>query len=221
MISQFVIAIAVCAGAYFFLVDPAKNRLAMVRAQVSKALLAENSDSAAARISLDQLKSIQDATLARARLIDDRSRLARNDSELFQAVSDLAQAHSVRVNQLSPVTLNTTGRLVTPTPAAPPDPKAPAPPKDTSAAYQIDATGTYPMLTSFIAALGRELGFTRVVSVRLNPMGEPQADQLRAEIRTEHFAFDLTALLGAKSTGAPTPTPTPAPARPLSHTTTE
>lgn len=221
LLSQFTIACCVCGGAYHFLVIPAKTALADTRAAVSKQLSTVGTQSPASQITPDQLRSIDRATMAKAMMMSERSRPAQSEATMFQTVSDIASATGVRLEQLTPQRESPRVRTVAPAPALAPSvpprspssgPEAPvAAPKDTSVGYQFDVSGTYAQLTAFIASLSRDLGFTSITSVRFTLVGERDPDLLRAEIRTQHFAFDTAPVMASMKASQPASVPAPSP----------
>lgn len=61
---------------------------------------------------------------------------------------------------------------------------------DAVTGFSLDVAGTYDGLASFVSAIERELGFTRIESLRLVPEGSA-SERVRATISTAHFAFTV------------------------------
>jgi hypothetical protein len=99
----------------------------------------------------------------------------------------IADSSRVTIEQLNPA--KAARRLVVPASDAPGDD---APAGDVTVAYSISAKGSYSDVALFLRALRTGLGYSIVRSARISPYGDDQAKLVRAEIETEHFAFDPT-----------------------------
>lgn len=202
LVCEFVVAAAVCAGGYYFLVDGAHAKLAAVRADIAKVQQDETARSGIGSLTDGQVNDLLRTTAEKAARMRARSAPALNESTMFARLSELASANSVRIEQLNPV--QTQGASA---PSAGPPPGTPAaaaaasaaqdgtaPAKDIRVGYSLAVTGKYPDLTAFVSALTDRLGYTIVKSVRITQPDLHNADMLRAAIETEHLAMDLSAV---------------------------
>lgn len=202
--AQGMIGFMVSIGAYMLLVDPASKKLAAAKAQeisiASQASAAESLRNIVPQIS---------AAATRARDEADRivqtGRLARQEQELFAALSALAARTGIRVDQLTPNKLTNTAK------AAPPGQPTPAPgavdvaenAATSAIGYTIDATASYSDLATFLKATRTELGYCSVKSVRISPTSDIHKKLVHAIIMTEHYSFDASpAVLTSADTAA-------------------
>lgn len=219
LVCEFVVAAAICGGAYYFLVDGAHAKLAAVRADIAKVQQDEAARSGIGSLTDGQVSDLLRTTSEKAAQMRARSAPALDESTMFARLSELASMNSVRVEQLNPVqTQGASAPSVglppgvqpgTPAAAAAgttPDGIAPA--KDIRIGYSLAVTGKYPDLTAFVSALTDRLGYTIVKSVRITQPDVRTPDMLRAAIETEHLAMDLSAVkVPATTTSARQPMP--------------
>lgn len=210
---QYMLACAVCAGAYQLLLQPAQRELALLRAQTLRRLSEGPALAAASRISPAQLDELSRATMQSARTIQARSRVASSEAAAFASIETLARARGVRVEGIAPVLtgpalVSAAPPLVHPeTPpegaAAPPTPGAP--PADRQSSFQLEVTGTFIHLSEFISDLSDDLGYTTILDLHISSAGEPQSSNLRAKLRVRNSGFDVSKLLASGESKAATP----------------
>ena len=193
MVSEFAIGLMVCAGGYFFLVNPARTQTAKVRAQIDQAQRDAEGTPGLASLTDAQVRELMRVTSERAHEIATRTEPARDEASLFTAVMSLANRHNVRVDQLQPNSSEAHAPTPPPAPVDPLAPPTPAP-KDTRTAYTISAVAPYSDLAAFLHSLQNRLGYTVVRSVRVVPAGNDTPDFVHAIIDTEYMAFDLAAV---------------------------
>lgn len=188
-----VIACAVVAGAYMFVVDKPRGELSRVRASVQAVV----SELAAAEALCEQIPgwvAVLKQSQARAEEIARRGDLARDERALFAAMTGLAAERGVSVEQLSPAGAGQSwrrgGAFRVSTPAGRDAPFDTLSPGDIIVAYSMTATGTYASLASFLRCLRERLGYAQVRLVRMTPVSDQPGAAVRAIIETEHFAFD-------------------------------
>lgn len=200
---EFLIAAAVCGGAYYFVVDSAKTKIAAVRVEAVKAQQEEASHAGIGGLSDAQVSDLTRTTAERVADMKARSAPAIDESSMFTRISELATANTVRIEQLNPVQMRTeNGQHTAPqapspqagTPAAQAAAEGPPVPHDIRAGYSMSVTGKYPDLVAFIGALSERLGYTIIKSVRLSQPDLRTPDVLRVAIETEHIALDLSAI---------------------------
>ncbi len=182
------IGLAVVIGGYKALVDPAREKARVLAAEISET----SARVAGAESFLDQIPAMTAeiaALEARAGSIAATSGIARHSIGLYEAVTRIGASCRVRINQLDPTA---------PVVAAPGAPNAP-PSRDTQVGYQIIVQGSYADVVRFVGALGRDLGYTLVRSVRISPDRDSAQPMVTASIQTEHYGFD---------TAPPPPPPT-------------
>lgn len=191
VVSEFAIGLMVCAAGYYFLVNPARNSAAAIRAQIDQVQKQAAETHGMASLTDDQTRELKRLTSERAHEIATRSAPARDEAGMFSAVMDLATRHRVRIDQLQP-----NGSVAAVTPVAPPMPDPsmpppPPPPKDAHTGYTLSLVADYGDLTGFANSLQSRLGYTVVRSLRAVPSGDHTPNLVHAVIETEHFAFDL------------------------------
>lgn len=193
LISEFIIAVAACAGAQFFLIAPAQSRLDETNAQIARLESEQSStQSLSVKLTSDQAGRMAGEARQIAEAVARLSLPASDDAALFQAVTSMAQKHRIRINQLQP-------DLHAPLAAAPSgatEPGTPTPPADSIVRCDISAVGDYARMTDFLAELCRGLGFTTITSLRIEPDLTPGTTEVKAYIRSEHRAFDASAVPG-------------------------
>jgi hypothetical protein len=184
-----IIGLGVCIGGYTLLTAPAANRLAHARAEAAR-LTGEVARSGAIRDRVPAMTSELGAATRELATIDQRGRLARNERDLFAAITALGEREHVRIDQLAPS-------------KSPPGAKqdAAAKPGDAGVRCSMTAVASYADLAAFLRAIRSELGYSVVRSVRVTPLPDDRASAVRATIETEHFAFALDGTPGATGPG--------------------
>lgn len=183
------IGLGVCVGGHMALVDPAEQSLADVRRALADRQ-AKLKSAETARDVMPQLAATLDRVRADADAIHQRSRLARDEGELFAAVTALSEAHNVRVDQLDPIKDQRQAR-------GPRGKDAPAAPGDVTLAYSMTVLATYGDIVAFLGALQQDLGYTKVRLVQITPTPDTASKTVRAVIQTEHLAFDAAPVAAA------------------------
>lgn len=193
VVAQGAIALMVCLGAFMFLVDPATKKLAIARAQEAT-LVSQASAVEALRNSVPQISAAATRAREEAERIQQTGRLARQEQELFAALSSLAARSKIRVDQLTPNKVIGTNKLSAAGQPASPASDQPESSLNAAFGYTIDATAPYSDLAAFLKAVRTELGYCLVKSVRIAPTQEVNANLVHAIIVTEHYSFDATPL---------------------------
>jgi hypothetical protein len=204
MFAECAIAVSVCAAGYIFLVDPVKQDLAKVQSQVAAARAEQSQQSSSAGLSEPQVAELRRVVAERAEQIQARSNVVKDQSALFGALMALGVEHKIRIDQLQPGVTTVGAESTTPQPrnvfgntdpaAGGAAPTEPPKPRDTRMTCTLVVQGSYANITNFLAALQRDLGYTNILDVRLNPAAESGPNVVAATIQTEHFAFDLSSL---------------------------
>ncbi|MFM9957167.1 MAG: hypothetical protein ACKVZJ_03760 [Phycisphaerales bacterium] len=119
--------------------------------------------------------------------VTSRSVPARDTARLNAGIEEIAARAGVNVERTQP---RETTVLAATNASAAPGVGAPAVRPDAALGFSIDVSGSYGGLASFLRSLEEELGFTRVLSLRVTPEGEHE-DRVRATITTAHYAFSL------------------------------
>lgn len=185
--------LAICFGGYAFLVSPAAKDLSEVRAECVR-LTNEAQRAQTLEGRTDEMTGELDRLTAEAAEIEDAGNLARNERDLFAAISNLAQRSHIRIDQLAPSkSAPKSGSAKNATDARP---------GDTAVRYAMTAVGGYSDAAAFLRALRSELGFVAVRSVRISPLPDDAASAVKITIETEHFAFDTTPPTEPDATGA-------------------
>jgi hypothetical protein len=212
LVPELAIGLALCLGVHFMLVDPVKQRLGETRTKVSQ-LLREAQEVTALGADLPKVVASLEDSSRRAGKIHELSAPAKDEVSMFEAITSLAMAHRVSLDQLeprvptepatnqaasSPVS-GAEGAAALP-PVEPPKPRA----GDRGFAYSMTATAEFADMTAFVDALQQRLGYTIVRSLRVEPTYETGVTTVTATIHTEHFGFDATPMVPATTAaGAP------------------
>lgn len=190
LVSQCVIGSACLIGLALGVLEPlhAEQRDAVSQLEEAQSLAARAGELSARMPAL----TAERAAFARdAALICERSAPARDTARLNAGIEDIAAKAGVEVERTQPREPAALAGASTRAAPAATDPGAtPDIQPDAVAGFALDVVGSYAGLASFVRALESDLGFTRVVSLRVTPEGEYQ-DRVRASITTAHFAFSL------------------------------
>ncbi|HVU63953.1 MAG TPA: hypothetical protein VHC70_08245 [Phycisphaerales bacterium] len=200
---EFFIVAAVCGAAYYFLVDSARAQLAKVREEVAQAQARDAVRLGVGNLSEAKVQDLRRAIAERVANIKACSAPASDESIMFVRMSQLAADHALRVEQINPArSTQQQPQAPVPSPAGAPPAGTPAAqaaadaaavaPKDSSITYTLVVTGAYSDIAAFLGALPSKLGYTIVRGVRISQPNLVHPAQLRAEITTEHFAFDVS-----------------------------
>lgn len=202
LFAEMLIAACVCGGAYTFLVDSTRAKVASIRDEISR-LQSDQSETGIGSLSEQQISELQRVTAERLRQIADRSLPSKDETSLYEHVSSLAASHGVIIDALNPVAQPKQNAPALPPGVQPGSPAAAqaladaaAQPqyKDVKSAYTIGVRGSYSDLACFIASLRNKLGYTSIRSIELHPTDSDSGPQIRADIATDHFAFDTAAV---------------------------
>lgn len=187
--APFIIAAAVIVGGHMMLVSPAKRHLAQARAQnIERETEAQRLQSL--RSALPALAAAREQASLDAEAIERGNAPAKDPGILFASLAALASEHNVRVDQLDPFVPRTSVAAPAQAVVAAADPaQAPLEP-DIQLGYTMTVIASYGDLAAFLGAIQSELGFTRILSVRIAPAPEG-AETVAARIQTVHHAFTL------------------------------
>lgn len=184
LIAEGSIALAVCAGAYLILVDPAEaeRRALAQQGTAPPAATAQAPDADAAAL----VKSLTDIR-AFALRINQNSALSLDESTIVNRYMKEAARCGVRIESVQPST--TRGRGPTSASKA-----ATSQPVDRFADFDLRVAGEYAAVTAFIARIQDFGGYTVVSSVRIAPDRAPGSTTVQASIDVGHLAMDTRAL---------------------------
>lgn len=206
--AEVAIGLLVCGAAHLFLIGPHNARLARLQAE-AEALAA--APSAGPALSAEQVATLTRLAARWADEVTRRSESARDDTRLFTAIMTLAESSGVRIDQLQPTGRPEATRKPPSGPSAegtaPADGSLPAssePAAHGGVGYGMVVSAEYGRLAAFLAALQREIGFTVVRSVRLEPDDSGDgSDRVLAHVQTEHYWFDASQLRALAGAGLP------------------
>ena len=190
VISEGVIALAACAGAYFLLVDPVQCRVDDLRAQAAQSSAASAGETLPAAQAAAELARVTGALAT----MEARSSPVNDEAGLFAALAQSAQSAGLVVESVQPVPVT----LQAPRGAT--EPGAPAPAADKARGFIVSVGGGYGGVAQFVRGLPRGPGYGAVRSVRLAPDFVPGSLNVRANIQVEYVALDLAAARTALST---------------------
>lgn len=189
------IAAAILVGSYMLVVDQLQGKLRSAR-QESTRLAKQVAESEYFRDLIPVMTETLNRIEAEADVIRKASETARDDRALYAALMDMAQRHKVRLDEVNPANPSkppNAERPVTP-PGAPPAPATAGPDArriEKALAYAIVASGAYGDVIAFLRGVQQDLGYSVVRSVNITPQPDGSG-AVRANISTEHYAFDVT-----------------------------
>ncbi len=191
------IAAAILVGSYMLVVDQLQGKLRAAR-QESTRLAKQVAESEYFRDLIPAMTETLNRVEAEAAVIRKASETARDDRALYAALMDMAQRHKVRLDEVNPANPSkppTPERPATP-PGAPPAPPAAVAGPDArriekALAYAVVASGSYGDVTAFLRGVQQELGYSVIRSVNITPQPDGSG-MVRANLTTEHYAFDVT-----------------------------
>jgi hypothetical protein len=196
-----IIAMGLCFGGYSLLVAPSERKLSQVRAEIAAA----KAEIAAGQLMMghgDEIAGNLRNVQTQVASMDERSRRARDERELFDAITALAEKHHVTVQQLTPlknIAARTSSAATPGAPAAPAATGAPtaAPgsplakgPQDLALGYAISFTCDYRDLVRLVNGLEHDIGYALVTSVRAAPVMEIGSTHVQGEIAVEFYSLD-------------------------------
>lgn len=183
LLAEAAIGLAIVGGAYALFVEPVERELTAVRAAVRAADQHAQADADSpkrpevARATIETSRELRAAVSA-------KSRLATNDALMFSAIAQLAAQHNVTIERLDP--------LQDPIPQSRTDRKSAG---ESAVRCDLVVTGSYASAAAFAGALARHAGFAVVRNLEIEPLAEPGKDAVRLTLETEHWAFDVAAIL--------------------------
>lgn len=185
-----VIAATVLIGGYMLVVDRLQRQLGATRDQVA-ALTSQVQEGEQLRDRVPEMTQALSRAESQAAEIRQRSIAADNDRALYTSLTELAQKHKVRLDELNPAAVSakpipeTAAKL----PSLPTD--SPTVSVEQAFAFSMVATASYSGVAEFMHAIQTELGYSVIKSARILPVSE-EPGMVRATISTEHYAFDVT-----------------------------
>jgi hypothetical protein len=180
----------ICGGAYFFFARPLTQEAAQMRARAETLVaqgFGQRTGAGTSGLSDQQYKDAARELADTARGLHSRGRSAFNEAGMLTALTALATAHNMQLDQLQPVP----GRAVRK--SVPVDPAAPPPPDDREIGYTFTVRGEYESLVAFLRSLSENHAHTCVVSLRVSPSQEAGSPPVIAVVSTRHWAFDVLA----------------------------
>lgn len=189
--SEFTIGLAVCGAVYYFLIAPTERKADELHRQI----VAVTKDTATgSNISVQQISELSQKTEQASRRIREGNHVAEDETDLFAAVTRLAEQTGVRIEQLQPTKVKPR--------SAPGSPTSTGQNPDSTVAHateqrepfsaveaSLTLTGSYAGIAAFVDQLPKSTGFTAIRSLQVEPSDLP--DVVRAQITTRHFAFTL------------------------------
>lgn len=201
LIAEGVIALAIVAGAYMTLVDPARRTLVE-----SQSATADQNSMRARALSegggLEQARAALERANQRVQAIHDAGEPARDELIAFERLTQLAAEANVTVEQLQrrdlpksappqhPPQASAQGThgspMLSPVNAGVPTPHH----RDVLVGFAMTAEGTYESLVTLVDRLAQQRESTAIESITVTPAGDASNPRVRAAINTVHYAFD-------------------------------
>lgn len=221
-LAEITIGLSVCCAAFYFGLEPLERSLADTRAKVAKAQSSAQAQPSSAAVDPAKLASTVATIKEQAQQLKSNGMGAREQGALFGAYNALAAKFGVRIDQLAEAPKPVQAPVPSPAPAPTPGPPgqpgpevaggAPAPARESRVTYTLSARADYTGMTAFVAALPEQLGFVRILSIKVQPAGTNDPREIIATIQTEHFDFDISEIMAlidpsAKTAVAASPTP--------------
>ncbi len=188
---ELALGLLICGGAYYFLARPIMQQAAATRARaesiISQGFTTHDAEQSGPTVA--DLREIAHRVARAARDIHDRGRPAFNEARMLTAITELAAAHSVHVEQLQPVPAKSQRT------AAPADPGLPPPPDDTEIGYTFTIRGEYGPIAAFLRGFTDAFPFSGITGFRISANFEPGAPSVVAIITSRHMAFDASSVI--------------------------
>lgn len=181
LVTEVVIAAAICSGVGLMLTGPLGRRADEAAAEI-RGLARSAEDSADLTTQLPVI--FEEADLARkdAARITELNRLALDEGAAFEAIMHLADARSLRVEQVAPSAVSKSNGASKSAPA----PRA----HDREISYSLSASGSFESITNFLAGMQRELGYCSLRSARIAPIMNDPTGAVQINLTTLHASFD-------------------------------
>ncbi len=199
-VSSSVVAEVLClslavAGAWVLLARPLHGRLERLTYEASSA---RSGLKRMAEVLASDPIAPKEATrriTAHASEIQNRCELAGDPSALYETIGEIARAESVGIERMDPKRISVVTGETTKGRGKKSDKKSSEAPTVGALGYSIEVTGTYGAIASFIDAIERRAGMSKVVSFRLLPGRDASnPDALRGTIETAHYRLSKKVL---------------------------
>jgi Tfp pilus assembly protein PilO len=193
-----VIACALAAAAYYFVVRPEKVNLSAAQSALASQENDLRTTASLPHVVDDLPAAITDMVVRRDKLLA-RLKDSNDVSSLYDKIGKLAQRCGVRTDRIDP--MRSENRSVSSAP------KLNSKNRMTleSFGFQIEMVGTYESVAKFIDAINVETGVTMIVGMTLEPLDviEGKPIQVRGTLTTLHYkmASRKESMTGAPSTG--------------------
>jgi len=191
IVVELALGLLICAGAYSFVARPIMQQAAQTRAH-AESIVAQGvtaGDSGRSGPTITDLRESAQRVAEAARSLHDRGRPAFNEARMLTAITSLAAAHAVNVEQLQPTSAKSHRA------AAPVDPDLPPPPDDIEIGYTFTIRGEYVPITAFLREFNGAFPFSAISGFRLSASFEPGAPSVVAIITSRHMTFDASSVL--------------------------
>lgn len=176
------IALMICGAAYGLVIQPMEARVQVMRARAESMIAQGVGASDAGAVTIQELhQAAQDISRA-ATSLHGRGREALDEAGMFAALTDLARAHDLRLEQLQP----NAGRMPARGPAADGTP----PPADRAVGYTMTVRGEFASVATFLRELPRRFDHSVVLGARVSAALDPHEPAVTAVISTNHWVFD-------------------------------
>jgi hypothetical protein len=185
-----IIAAVAVGGLYVMLLQPRTRALARLDAAIAEVEQASRaSDTLHEQVPV-MVENIE-ALGVRAERIHDRSRNVFEEGALYVAIFNLAAEHAVRIDRIEPFAVE----------AARHEPELDdegAPNVESSQSrrhvvgYRLALAGSFTQAQSFVRALQRDFGYTRIRAINVHAPGEAPTPDVAFHVTVECYGFDAS-----------------------------
>lgn len=125
---------------------------------------------------------------AHAEAIQELCDVSSDPSVLYEAIGELARTKGVGIDRMEPKKVKVPAPSSVAGRATKSEKKPTGAPSIAGVGYSIEVSGSYGSIAAFVDAIERNMGMTKVVTVRLSPGQDPtKPDAVRGVVETAHY----------------------------------
>ena len=176
LLPELVITAAILYGLWTLMISPLRESLS--EAQAAHANVIEHTRiTGDPALSAPRLNMVKDGIDDAISEIEQRSEIARDQTALQADLMKLGAGLQLQINRVSPAKAGTIKDGVE---------------GDRVVSFEIECTGRYRDVVSFVAVIEQDIGLSRVDRISLRPDHSSGSTMVRARLSTKHYAFDIS-----------------------------